>query len=122
MKYVKIVLAFYFLISSINRMISEEDLTFILADSNSYYMIKWTVILAEIIIAVSIFTGKQLKLGITLGFVLITPVLIISLINTMLGSDLNCQIGYLELNPPLLLLQSIFVYTLLIYLKIKVRK
>lgn len=122
MKYLKIILAFYFLISSINRLVSEEDFTFILADSNSYLLVKWVLVLLEILIAVSIFTGKQSKSGVILGFVLITPILILSLINTILGSDLNCQIGYLETSPPLLLLQNAIVFTLLMFYTISIQK
>lgn len=122
MKYLKIILAFYFLISSINRLVSEEDFTFILADSNSYLLVKWVLVLLEILIAVSIYTGKQSKSGVILGFVLITPILILSLINTILGSDLNCQIGYLETSPPLLLLQNAIVFTLLMFYTISIQK
>jgi hypothetical protein len=122
MKYVKIVLAFYFLISSINRLISEEDFTFILAESNSYLLIKWILILTEILIAVSILTGSRANLGVILGFVLITPILILSLINTILGSDLNCQIGYLEVSPPFLLFQNVIIFALLMLYAINFRK
>lgn len=122
MKYLKIILAFYFLISSINRLVSEEDFTFILADSNSYLLLKWVLVLVEILIAVSILTGRQSKSGVILGFVLITPILILSLINTISGSDLNCQIGYLETSPPLLLLQNAIVFTLLMFYTISIQK
>lgn len=115
MKYLKIILAFYFLISSINRLVSEEDFMFILADSSGYLLTKWALILAEILIAVTILTGSRPNLGVILGFVLITPTLILSLINTILGSDLNCQIGYLEVSPQFLLLQNVIIFTLLTF-------
>src|SRR6056297_1361333 len=115
MKYLRIILAFYFLISSINRLVSEEDFMFILADSSGYLLTKWALILTEILIAVSILTGSRPNLGVILGFVLITPTLILSLINTILGSDLNCQIGYLEVNPQYLLLQNVIIFTLLTF-------
>src|SRR5699024_3254466 len=93
-----------------------NDLIFVHSSSEYYFSFKIVLSLLEIFCAVLILTSKATKAGIGLALFLILPGLIVSFLNILFYTRLNCPIGYSPDNFFLLFLQKSILGALLVVL------
>lgn len=116
MEYLRVIVGFYFLISSLSNIFYRNDLIFIHSSSDSYLFYKVIIIIIELLIAGMILIPKTYKIGDLLATFFTVPEFLIAFLNILFFTEQNCEIGYVSGNHLFIFIQKAILMTLLVLL------
>lgn len=113
MKYIKLITGCYFLISSVDKVFTDDSFLFVHNLSQEYIYYKAILVVIEFLIGISILINKNSRKSMLAGILFVLPAFIVAFLNFVFFSNLNCEIGYLSGSSLSHLIQKSFIIYML---------